>query len=155
MILKELDKASLHDLYHIRRLIDHLMDKPQKIQEVKRGLYMGKEIEYYDDAEDRLIRAKILQIKRTRVLVRDLDGGHKWALPLYLIKMDKTFRVLISGFLLFFGVVLFFIIFISGFLLQDSNSNSPSSNSDFPIIIFVPIFFGIIIPLMATIRKRR
>lgn len=90
LIVEELNKAPLHDLYRIRILIDQLMDNPQKILEVRKRLYTGKEIEYYHDAEDRMIPARILRIKRTRIFVQDLDGGRKWDLPFYLIKMDET-----------------------------------------------------------------
>ncbi|UCG02811.1 MAG: hypothetical protein JSW11_02245 [Candidatus Heimdallarchaeota archaeon] len=68
--------------------------------------------------------------------------------------MDKTIRLLIVIFLLFIGVVLFMLFFI-GFLLRGSSSPSSSNDSEFPIIIFVPIFFGILVPIMAAIRRRR
>jgi hypothetical protein len=93
LILEELSKAPLHVLYRIRILIDQFMDNPQKIHEVRRRLYTGKEIEYYHDVEDRMIPAKILRIKRTRVFVQDLEGGRKWDLPFYLIKMDETGKI--------------------------------------------------------------
>jgi len=69
-------------------------------------------------------------------------------------KLDKTVRILIMIFLLFIGIVLF-ILFLIGFLLRGSSSPSSSNDSDFPIVIFVPIFFGVLIPIIASIRKRR
>ncbi|MFX1286467.1 MAG: hypothetical protein ACFFB5_22720 [Promethearchaeota archaeon] len=68
--------------------------------------------------------------------------------------MDKTLRILISMLLLFIGVVVLLIFFVIGFLLRGSGSNSTSNDSVFPIIILVPIFFGVIIPIIAAIRKR-
>jgi hypothetical protein len=70
-------------------------------------------------------------------------------------KLDKSIRVLIAIFLLFIGIVVFLILFFAGGLFEESSSTTTSNDSDFPIVIFVPIFFGAIIPLVAAIRKRR
>ncbi|MFX0014460.1 MAG: hypothetical protein ACFFB2_08990 [Promethearchaeota archaeon] len=68
--------------------------------------------------------------------------------------MPNKFRIITGIFLLFVGIVIFILFFI-GFQLRGSGTSSTSNESDFPIIILVPIFFGILLPIIAAIRKRR
>ena len=87
-LIEELSQTSLHDLHCFRLFVDRLIDDPKKIRDVKKRLYPGKEVEYYDENENRYIPAKILQIKRNRLLIEVLEGRRKWDIPLYLIRLD-------------------------------------------------------------------
>ncbi len=69
--------------------------------------------------------------------------------------MDKRVRVFIGVLLLFISVVVLIIFFIIGTLSNGSSANSPSKDSDFPIVILVPIFFGAFLPIIAAIKKQR
>jgi hypothetical protein len=88
-ITEELDKASLFELYLLRAAIDDQMDDPIRLHEVKRKLRPGQEIEYFDQNENKLFRAKVVKIKRTRVVVENEDDNRLWAIPFYAVNLDN------------------------------------------------------------------
>ncbi|MHA2248051.1 MAG: hypothetical protein ACXADY_24095 [Candidatus Hodarchaeales archaeon] len=67
--------------------------------------------------------------------------------------MAKIYQILIGIFLLFIGVVTLILVFLIGSV--DPSTSSSSSSSDFPFVIFIPIFFGAFIPIIAAVKKRR
>lgn len=89
-ILVALKQASLFDLYRLRVAIDHQLEAPQHITKIKRRLKIGQIISYFDDMENRLIEAKIIKFKRTRLLVENIHDKHQWSIPFYWINLDDV-----------------------------------------------------------------
>ncbi|UCE14261.1 MAG: hypothetical protein JSV04_03565 [Candidatus Heimdallarchaeota archaeon] len=63
----------------------------------------------------------------------------------------KIYKFIIAAFLVFTGVVLLILVII----LRGTNEPSSSTDSDFPFIVFIPIFIGAFVPIIAAIRRRR
>ena len=75
LIVSALQKASAFDLYRLQSAIGHLLDDPLCLNAIKRQLRTGMEITYFEPQENRLIPAQVLEIRRTRVAIQDLQTG--------------------------------------------------------------------------------
>ena len=89
-IIEELKQASLFDLYRLRVAISHQLENPQRIQEIKCQLKPGQTITYFDGAENKLIEAKVVKLKRTRLLVENKHDKQRWDIPFYLVNLDSV-----------------------------------------------------------------
>ena len=89
-IIEELKQASLFDLYRLRVAISHQLENPQRIQEIKRQLKLGQTITYFDGVENRLIEAKVIKLKRTRLLVENKHDKQRWDIPFYWVNLDSV-----------------------------------------------------------------
>ena len=88
LIVSALQKASAFDLYRLQSAIGHLLDDPLLLNAIKRQLRPGMEITYFEPQENRLIPAKVLEIRRTRVAIQELPTGKRWTVPLYMINIE-------------------------------------------------------------------
>jgi hypothetical protein len=88
-ITEELDKASLFELYRLGAEIADRLDDPIRLLEVKRRFSPGQEIEYFDQNENKLFKAKVVKIKRTRVVVKNEDDNRLWNIPFYAVNLDN------------------------------------------------------------------
>ena len=95
-LLAELNSASLFELYRLEQAIRRSLEDPVKIRKIKDSLTVGQDIEYFDAEENRLIQARIVELKRTRALVRNRHDGALWNIPFYHINLDHA-DVDISG----------------------------------------------------------
>jgi hypothetical protein len=73
-IIKALEAASSYDLYRLQVAIDHLLDEPERLKAIKRRLKPGQAITYFDRGENRLVEAKVIRLKQTRLLVERQDN---------------------------------------------------------------------------------
>jgi hypothetical protein len=89
-IISELQQASLFDLYRLHAAIGKRLDDPSRLQALKRQLKPGMDITYFHVQENRLIAARILEIRKTRVTVKERDTGKRWTIPLYTINLQST-----------------------------------------------------------------
>jgi hypothetical protein len=89
-ILKELNKASLFDLYRLKVAINQQLENPQRLSKIKKCLKPGQNISYFDEKENRLIEAHVLKIKRTRLLVQNIYDEEKWEIPLFYVNLDEV-----------------------------------------------------------------
>ena len=87
-IIKALEQASAFDLYRLTVAIDTMIDDPQRILAIKMALRLGQEIEYYDASANRQQRAIIEKIQSTKVVVRHLNDGRCWKIPLCAINLQ-------------------------------------------------------------------
>ena len=90
LIVSELQKASAFDLYRLQSAIGHLLDDPAHLNSIKHQLRPGMEITYFEPQENRLIPAQVLEIRRTRVAIRELETRKRWTVPLYMINIEDT-----------------------------------------------------------------
>ena len=89
LILSELQKASTFELFRLRAAIGTLLDDPARLIAIKRELRTGMEITYFDVQENRLVPARLLEVRKTRAVVQDLETGTRWTIPLYIINLDN------------------------------------------------------------------
>jgi hypothetical protein len=89
-ILQALNNASLFELYRLEQAIRRSLEDPARIRKVKDSLRVGQDIAYFEAEENRLIEARIVELKRTRALVRNRHDGKLWTLPFYLINLDQA-----------------------------------------------------------------
>jgi hypothetical protein len=89
-ILQELNNASMFELYRLQQAIRRSLEDPARIRKVKDSLRVGQDIGYFDAEENRLIEASILELKRTRALVKNRHDGKLWNIPFYLINIDQA-----------------------------------------------------------------
>ncbi len=95
-ILEELNSASLFDLYRLQQAIRRSLEDPIRTRKIKGSLKVGQNIEYFDADENRLIEANIVELNRTRALVKNRHDGALWNIPFYHINLHHA-DVNISG----------------------------------------------------------
>ena len=95
-ILGELNNASLFDLYRLEQAIRRSLEDPVRISKIKDSLKVGQDIEYFDAEENRLVEASIIELKKTRALVKNRHDGKLWNIPFYHINLAHA-DVSISG----------------------------------------------------------
>ncbi len=79
-LLKEIQKASLFDLFRINAIIYNEIDNPERIRRVKMLLKPGMRISYFEPADNRVWDAVVLELKRTRLLVENISSRKKWSI---------------------------------------------------------------------------
>jgi len=89
-ILEQLEKASLFDVYRLHAAMGMMMEDPLRLAQVRERLVPGQEVSYFHWQENRLIRAKILELKRTRVFVLDQETGARYSIPMYWINTEGS-----------------------------------------------------------------
>ena len=86
-ILEELNNASLFELYRLEQAIRRSLEDPARIRKIKDSLKVGQNIEYFDAEENRLVEARIVELKRTRALVKNRHDEALWDIPFYHINL--------------------------------------------------------------------
>jgi len=90
MILSELNNASLFELYRLNTSISQQLEDPKKIRLIQNALKAGQLINYFEASENRLIDAEILELKRTKVLIKNKHDSEVWNIPYYFINIDSS-----------------------------------------------------------------
>ena len=90
MILSELNSASLFELYRLNVSIRQQLKDPQKIRLIQNTLKVGQLIKYFEASENRLIDAEIIELKKTKVLVKNIHDSELWNIPYYFINLDDS-----------------------------------------------------------------
>ena len=89
-VLRELKDASLFDLYRLNAAIEKELENPDRIASVRIQLSPGKQISYFDRKKNQLIEARVIDLKKTRVLVEDLSDSTRWSIPFHWINLAET-----------------------------------------------------------------
>jgi hypothetical protein len=89
-ILNKLNSASLFELYRLNASIHQQLKDPNKIHLIKNSLKTGQWIQYFESSENRLIDAEILELNKTRLLVKNKHDGKTWNIPYYFINIDHS-----------------------------------------------------------------
>ncbi len=95
-ILEALNDASLFELYRLNVAISNQLNDPVRLAAVKQTLRVGQTLSWFDDRLNRLVDARLVQIKRTRALVENLGDGKRWNISFHLINLDGQ-KVDIAG----------------------------------------------------------
>lgn len=88
LLLTELRNASLFDLYRLQAAIGRLLDDPARQELAKRQLRPGMEIAYFYAPDNRLIPARVLQVRKSRVLVEEMETAKRWTIPVYMFNLQ-------------------------------------------------------------------
>jgi hypothetical protein len=88
LTLSQLQQASLFELFRLQSAIGKLLNDPTRLMAIKRVLKPGMEITYFGDRENRLIPARIIQVRKTRASVEDLNTGKRWSVALHMINLE-------------------------------------------------------------------
>lgn len=89
-ILEQLQSWSLFDLDRLYSAVRHLLNDPAKQETIKRHLKIGMTITYLDYDSNRLVEATILDIKKTRAGVMNLNDKKKWNIPFCCINLEDV-----------------------------------------------------------------
>jgi len=89
-VMSELDEASLFDLYRLNVAIRKEFDNPVRIEKVKRMLKEGDTITYFEGTENRLVQAEVIELKRTRLLVRNKQDLKIWSIAFYMVNTEDV-----------------------------------------------------------------
>ena len=87
-IIDELRSASLFDLFRLRAALNQQLEDPERIDQVRRRLRPGMPISYFDEAQNRLIEASVLELHRTRLLVENRHDNQRWSIPFGAVNID-------------------------------------------------------------------
>src|SRR5215204_4905094 len=74
-VIDELRSASLFDLYRLRAALTLQLEDPARIDQVRARLRPGMAVTYFDEAQNRLVEARVRELHRTRLLVENRQGG--------------------------------------------------------------------------------
>ena len=87
-IISELRSATLFDLYRLRAALSQQLEEPERIQQVRSRLRPGMLISYFDEAQNRLIKATVIELHRTRLLVENQHDHQRWSIPFGAVNID-------------------------------------------------------------------
>jgi len=90
LVLSELDQASTFELYRLQAAISTLLDEPARITAIKQQLRPGMEISYFHEQENRLLTAKLLEVRKSRAAIQEIESGKRWTIPLYMINLEQS-----------------------------------------------------------------
>lgn len=88
LITQELRAASLFDLFRLRAAITLQLEDPQRIDEVRIRLRPGMKISYFDEVQNRLTPATVIELHRTRLLVENQQDKERWSIPFAPVNVD-------------------------------------------------------------------
>lgn len=87
-ILQELQSATLFDLYRLHAAIAQQLDNPQRVEQVRSRLSPGMNIAYFDETENRLVKARVVELNRTRLIVENQEDGKRWSIRFGSVNLD-------------------------------------------------------------------
>lgn len=96
-IFKELESASDFELFRIKTAIEKVLEDPDRIQQLKRKIRVGMDVEYFCPDRNKSISCIVVDIKRSRVTVKENVSGQQWTLPFYFLNLDQVETELMSS----------------------------------------------------------
>mgnify|MGYP000471714055 CR=1 FL=1 len=89
-IFSELETASDFELFRLQLAISKALDDPSRIAAARALLRQGMRIEYFCEERNQAVLVDVLDIKRTRATVQEVETGKKWSLPFYCFNLDQV-----------------------------------------------------------------
>ncbi len=87
-IIDELRAASLFDLFRLRAALTMQLEDPGRIEQVRARLRPGMNVSYFDEVQNRLVEASIIELRRTRLLVANRQDKKRWSIPFGAVNID-------------------------------------------------------------------
>lgn len=88
LVIDELRSASLFDLYRLRAALTLELEDPERIEQVRARLRPGMAVTYFDEAQNRLVEARVRELHRTRLLVENRQDGELWSIPFGAVNVE-------------------------------------------------------------------
>jgi hypothetical protein len=89
-VIKTLNSASAFDLYRMRAAIDRVLDEPRWMQAVQVRLKVGQEVQYFDPQANALRQGKVLEMRRKKAVVLDMNDARRWLISYAAINLDGS-----------------------------------------------------------------
>jgi len=89
-ILTELKDSSLFELYRLNNAIWNQLEDPARVRLIKNQLKVGQLISYFEVTENRFLEATIVELNRTRTLVKNEHDGKLWNIPYYFLNINNA-----------------------------------------------------------------
>ena len=96
-IFQQLESASDFELYRLNIAINKLLEDPERINTLRKKLVVGMQLDYFKTEENKAVSCEIIEIKRTRVSVREIETGERWLLPFYCLNLDNITTTLVAN----------------------------------------------------------
>jgi len=87
-VFQELQSASDFELFRLKVAVEKLLQDPDRVDTLRKKMTVGMQLEYFCEERNRSIRCSLLDIKRTRATVKELDTEKVWTLPFYYLNLD-------------------------------------------------------------------
>jgi hypothetical protein len=96
-VFQELQTASDFELLRLKVAIEQLLEDPERINALRKKMVVGMLLDYFNEEENRSIPCELLDIKRTRAIVREVETGKRWTLPFYYLNLDHIATKLVAN----------------------------------------------------------
>ncbi len=87
-ILEQIESLSLFEMNRLNSAITKLLDDPARNDAIKRQLKVGENITYFCSDKNTLVEATIVDIRKTRASVLNIQDGKKWNISFYLMNLE-------------------------------------------------------------------
>lgn len=89
-LLNDLNQATLFDLYRLYVAIGKELKNPKRLTMLKLKLRLGMELTYFYPKENRLLKAKLLELRQKNVVVRDYEQNESYIIPYHMLNLDNV-----------------------------------------------------------------
>jgi hypothetical protein len=89
-LLRQLERASLFELYRLQVAIANELDNPARLGALKQRLIIGMALSYFDSVENRSRQATLLELRQKNVIVFDHEKQHKLVIPYVMLNVDNV-----------------------------------------------------------------
>lgn len=96
-IFQELQSASDFELFRLKIAIDKLLEDPERINNLRKKLVPNMPVEYFCHEQNKLISCTLLEIKRTKVTVQELDTAKRWTMPFHYLNLDHIATEIVAN----------------------------------------------------------
>jgi len=90
VLVAELEGLTLFELGSLRRLVSELCDDPKRVAQARIQLRPGMEVEYWHSQSRGYVKATVVELQRTTVLVQHVEDKEKWTIHLSLLAPPAT-----------------------------------------------------------------
>ncbi len=89
-IIEGLRVASLFDLFRLRAALTMQLEDPGRIEQVRARLRPGMLITYFDEVQNRLVSASVIELRRTRLLIENQHDKERWSIPFGAVNIEEV-----------------------------------------------------------------
>jgi hypothetical protein len=89
-VLNELSKSTSFDLNRLRVAISKELENPKRIASIKKKLRIGMELSYFHAAENKLRKAKLIEMRQKKMIVLDYEENTRFIIPYYIANIEDV-----------------------------------------------------------------
>ena len=89
-IIEGLRVASLFDLFRLLAALTMQLEDPGRIEQVRARLRPGMPITYFDEVQNRLVSASVIELRRTRLLIETQHDKERWSIPFGAVNIEEV-----------------------------------------------------------------